>query len=224
MDNNTTIPADNTYKSYMQKKLGLSENAFKPVDPNLHPDSDELKAGIKHEGEHSSDPRIARIIALHHLKEDPRYYSRLAKCDLKESIGIFIRTSANAEQSDSTKTSAKTGGLAPISVSRPNSTGKIEGTPQLSSDSPKDSISSPMDSSAEVNEFHEPNDSAYKKLEAKNVTDLRQLIQAAVECKDSEDSPEDVASAVIKIAREKLNKDLTQKHSYLVSTITELWS
>lgn len=51
-------------------EMGLSE---KDVDPK------ELKAGIEMEmGEHGGTVEIAKKIALDHLAENPRYYSRLA--------------------------------------------------------------------------------------------------------------------------------------------------
>jgi hypothetical protein len=39
----------------------------------------ELMKGIRHEKEHTSDPKTAREIALDHLKEDPKYYTKLEK-------------------------------------------------------------------------------------------------------------------------------------------------
>jgi len=50
------------------KKPAISE---KDVDP------EELKMGIKVEMEHTNDPAVAKIIALHHLAEDPKYYTKL---------------------------------------------------------------------------------------------------------------------------------------------------
>jgi gamma-glutamylcyclotransferase (GGCT)/AIG2-like uncharacterized protein YtfP len=44
------------------------------VDPR------ELAMGIKEEYEHTDDRRIAQRIALDHLGEDPRYYSKLKRC------------------------------------------------------------------------------------------------------------------------------------------------
>ena len=37
----------------------------------------ELKRGIKVEAEHTSKKSIAKKIALHHLEEDPKYYTKL---------------------------------------------------------------------------------------------------------------------------------------------------
>lgn len=52
-------------------------------------DEDELKMGIKVEMEHTTNPAIARRIALDHLSELPDYYTRLAKMEEegKKEIG-----------------------------------------------------------------------------------------------------------------------------------------
>jgi hypothetical protein len=42
----------------------------------------ELELGIKTEMEHTSDPKIAKEIALDHLFEDPKYYTKLKKTGL----------------------------------------------------------------------------------------------------------------------------------------------
>jgi len=49
-------------------------------------DRDEFKKGVKHEMEHTSDPKIAAEIALDHLAENPKYYSELDKTGIDESI------------------------------------------------------------------------------------------------------------------------------------------
>ncbi len=50
----------------------------KDVDPK------ELKMGIKVEMEHTDDPAKAKLIALQHLAEDPKYYTKLASLGLEE--------------------------------------------------------------------------------------------------------------------------------------------
>jgi hypothetical protein len=50
----------------------------KEVDPK------ELKMGIKVEMEHTDDPAKAKVIALQHLAEDPKYYTKLASLGLEE--------------------------------------------------------------------------------------------------------------------------------------------
>lgn len=39
-------------------------------------DQGELRMGVEVEMEHTNDPRVAEEIALDHLAEDPRYYSK----------------------------------------------------------------------------------------------------------------------------------------------------
>ena len=48
-------------------------------------DPKELKMGIKVEMEHTDDPSKAKIIALQHLAEDPKYYTKLASLGLEEN-------------------------------------------------------------------------------------------------------------------------------------------
>lgn len=45
----------------------------------------ELRRGEKHELEHTNERSLARQIALDHLAEDPRYYSRLKSCETMTS-------------------------------------------------------------------------------------------------------------------------------------------
>ncbi len=58
------------------KKLGYLEEAGI--------DKAELMKGIEVEKEHTNDPRIALKIALDHLAEDPKYYTKLATLGLEE--------------------------------------------------------------------------------------------------------------------------------------------
>ena len=48
-------------------------------------DRKELNMGIKVEMEHTKDPKIAKIIALQHLAEDPKYYTKLSTLNLEET-------------------------------------------------------------------------------------------------------------------------------------------
>lgn len=56
---------------------GLADNS-NPSDF----DNKELSAGIKVELEHTNDKQLAKEIAMDHLKEDPRYYTKLKKAKL----------------------------------------------------------------------------------------------------------------------------------------------
>lgn len=54
---------------------------------NLDPskvDQHELRLGIKHESEHTNNPKIAKEIALDHLSEDPKYYTNLSNAGIDE--------------------------------------------------------------------------------------------------------------------------------------------
>jgi len=53
--------------------------------PDSDFDPEQLAAGIKVEMEHTDDPDIAKEIAKDHLTEDPDYYRKLRKMELKES-------------------------------------------------------------------------------------------------------------------------------------------
>jgi hypothetical protein len=45
----------------------------------------QLKKGVKVEQEHTKDIKVAKEIALDHLKEDPNYYTKLLKANLEET-------------------------------------------------------------------------------------------------------------------------------------------
>ena len=55
------------------------------AEKNLDVDQEELKKGIEVEKEHTDDAVKAEQIALDHLAEDPKYYTKLAKADLEEN-------------------------------------------------------------------------------------------------------------------------------------------
>lgn len=44
----------------------------------------ELEAGIEEEMEHTKDPLFAKMIAKDHLKENPKYYTKLKKANLAD--------------------------------------------------------------------------------------------------------------------------------------------
>jgi hypothetical protein len=66
--------ADGKDLSDIAKKHGVTENDIQK----------ELKMGLKVEKEHTDDPKKQREIALDHLYEDPKYYSKLAKIENKK--------------------------------------------------------------------------------------------------------------------------------------------
>ena len=67
----------------LSKGMSLQDIASKhKVDLNTI--KQELKKGVKVEMEHTSDPKKAARIAMDHLVEDPKYYSKLATLGLEE--------------------------------------------------------------------------------------------------------------------------------------------
>lgn len=64
---------NNILREAIFKDPGIAE---KDVDPKA------LAQGIEVEKEHTMDIEVAKTIALAHLKEDPLYYSKLAKIGL----------------------------------------------------------------------------------------------------------------------------------------------
>lgn len=68
-----------THEMIYEAKLNVKPTvSIKDVDPK------ELKMGIKVEKEHTTDVKTATRIALNHLSEDPKYYTKLAKIGLEE--------------------------------------------------------------------------------------------------------------------------------------------
>ena len=75
-------------------KLDVPTADEKEIDP------EELKKGIETEKEHTTDEETAKKIALAHLGEDPKYYSKLSKAGLEEVetdiVSDFIDFAAKA--------------------------------------------------------------------------------------------------------------------------------
>jgi hypothetical protein len=74
-------PHDKVYKCRKSPKKTVSE-IITPADPSKV-DREELRMGIKVEMEHTNDPKEAARIALQHLAEDPKYYTKLASLNLE---------------------------------------------------------------------------------------------------------------------------------------------
>ena len=54
----------------------------------------QLRLGIKTEMEHTDNKSKAKEIAMDHLAEDPKYYTKLKKAKLEEAIGKSLATAA----------------------------------------------------------------------------------------------------------------------------------
>jgi nicotinamide mononucleotide adenylyltransferase len=74
------------------KKAGVEHNIeevkldIKPTVTVKDVDKKELKKGIKVEKEHTTDTKTATKIALAHLGEDPKYYTKLSQAGLEENV------------------------------------------------------------------------------------------------------------------------------------------
>lgn len=62
--------------------IHINKEVIEPADPSKV-DRKELVMGIRVEMEHTDDPKEAAKIALQHLAEDPKYYSKLATLNLE---------------------------------------------------------------------------------------------------------------------------------------------
>lgn len=91
----------------------------------------ELSMGQTIEMEHTSDPNIATEIALDHLREDPKYYTKLKKSGLAKEFDI-INPSSGFGDLDHPINSPDKIGLRSKGES-PNMGGKINKTPPIDS-------------------------------------------------------------------------------------------
>jgi hypothetical protein len=71
---------------WWKNKLEEFKLDIKPTVDVEDVNQEELKKGIEIEKEHTSDIETATRIALNHLSEDPKYYSKLAKANLEETL------------------------------------------------------------------------------------------------------------------------------------------
>lgn len=56
--------------------------AYKALLEEIQVDPEQLKMGIEVEHEHTDDDELAKKIAIDHLREDPKYYTKLKACKL----------------------------------------------------------------------------------------------------------------------------------------------
>ena len=83
-------------------------------------DQDQLRMGISVEMEHTNDRKVAKEIAMDHLKEDPRYYSKLKRVhkegldmDLRETINWLSHLKESLEEATPVKATGQTRGYLP---------------------------------------------------------------------------------------------------------------
>jgi ribosomal protein S18 acetylase RimI-like enzyme len=86
------IPSELTEVDKMKVWDILNNNLNEYIKPAKKEDVDlkELKMGIEVEMEHTTDPKKAEIIALQHLAEDPKYYTKLVSLKLEENKQVGI--------------------------------------------------------------------------------------------------------------------------------------
>ena len=72
-----------SFKKYLNKKTKTPEAIAEKHGVDVKLINAQLALGIKTEKEHTTRKEIAREIALDHLAEDPRYYTKLRKMESK---------------------------------------------------------------------------------------------------------------------------------------------
>lgn len=70
-----------SFKQFLNKPVSSVEKLSKKHNVSTDEIEQQLQMGIKVEGEHTTKPKIARQIALAHIGEDPKYYSKLKKME-----------------------------------------------------------------------------------------------------------------------------------------------
>jgi len=75
-----------------KKALGITNKLKGGVGDNKNPaelDRSELNSGIKEEKEHTNDTDVATEIAVDHLTEEPKYYSKMKKVEKRSAMHII---------------------------------------------------------------------------------------------------------------------------------------
>jgi hypothetical protein len=87
----------------LSKSMSIQDIANK-YRVNIDTLKQELKKGIKVEREHTSDAKKAARIAMDHLFEDPKYYTKLDKIGLEENKNIsYIKPNFEVEWGEATR-------------------------------------------------------------------------------------------------------------------------
>lgn len=73
-----------SFKQFLNKKTLEPKQIAKHHNVDVDLIKRQMKMGIGVEQEHTTSKTIARKIALDHLREDPRYYSKLLKMEKKK--------------------------------------------------------------------------------------------------------------------------------------------
>lgn len=78
--------AKRIYESYLLKGLAAGktiEDIAKKHNVDLNDLKKEFQKGTRVEYEHTKHEKVAKLIALDHLFEDPKYYTKLAQVESK---------------------------------------------------------------------------------------------------------------------------------------------
>lgn len=67
-------------KDYVLAEDMLPGGKGDDADPSEF-DVEELVLGIRHEMEHTDDPRVALEVAMDHLTENPKYYTEMSSAE-----------------------------------------------------------------------------------------------------------------------------------------------
>ena len=72
------------FKQFLNRKTLTPRQIAKLQNVDTDMIKRQLKIGVQVEMEHTTSKTIARKIALDHLREDPRYYSKLIRMERKK--------------------------------------------------------------------------------------------------------------------------------------------
>ena len=70
-----------SFKEFLNKPVSSVDELAKKHKVDVEQIKKQLEMGIKVEGEHSTNKKVARRIALAHIGEDPMYYNKLKKVE-----------------------------------------------------------------------------------------------------------------------------------------------
>ncbi len=99
------------YKKYFLKQFGIEESLkSSPIQPS-DVDPKELEMGVDDEAEHTDNKADRQTIALQHLKNDPKYYTKAKSAGLEEAGQMMSPTVRNPAVIAMAVRGSSTGGL-----------------------------------------------------------------------------------------------------------------
>lgn len=121
---------DISYREFYEELNNTNELYDHPIETTAshHVDSVEFSMGQSIEMEHTNDPHVAAKIALDHLKEDPKYYSKLKAAGLAKELEQLTGSTGFGDPNHSINSKKRVGtDTAPTTGN--NIVGKIGNTP-----------------------------------------------------------------------------------------------